>query len=214
MILPLFNLLAFANPILMPTTQPHEPLPPFDIEANTLRLLLERMASRDESALEQFYALTLSKVYGLALKITRRHDLAEEVVGDTYWQAWHQAARFDAGRGVPMAWLMLMCRSRALDALRKLDEAQSHPDPTELVQETEFSGPPLEQLLTLERDSALYAAMTTLSPTQKQLIALAFFKGYSHQEIADYSHIPLGSVKSHIKRAQALLKDALNAQEL
>lgn len=169
-----------------------------------MHALIGRMANQDESSLEAFYELTLSKVYGLALKITRRHDLAEDVVGDTYWQVWHQAVRFDIDRGLPMAWLMLICRSRALDALRKLDEADSHPEPSELIVASEFSCPTLDQMLTLERDSA----------TQRQLIALAFFKGYTHQEIAEQTNLPLGSVKSHIKRAQASLKDALSHQEL
>lgn len=175
--------------------------------------LISKMANKDESSLGAFYDLTLSKVYGLALKITRRHDLAEDVVGDTYWQVWHQAVRFDVSRGLPMAWLMLICRSRALDALRKLDEADSHPEPSELIVETEFSCPVLGQLLNLERDSALHIAISKLSAIQRQLIALAFFKGYTHQEISEQTDLPLGSVKSHIKRAQALLKDALLLQE-
>jgi RNA polymerase sigma factor (sigma-70 family) len=175
--------------------------------------LIGRIAKKDESSFEAFYDQTLSKVYGLALKITRRHDLAENVVGDTYWQVWHQAVRFDVSRGVPMAWLMLICRTRALDTLRKLDEADSHPEPSELIIESEFSCPTLEKMLTLERDSALHVAMAKLSSIQRQLIALAFFKGYTHQEISEQTNLPLGSVKSHIKRAQASLKDALSHKE-
>lgn len=175
--------------------------------------LISKMANKDESSLGAFYDLTLSKVYGLALKITRRHDLAEDVVGDTYWQVWHQAVRFDVSRGLPMAWLMLICRSRALDALRKLDEADSHPEPSELIVEAEFSCPVLGQLLNFERDSALHIAISKLSAIQRQLIALAFFKGYTHQEISEQTDLPLGSVKSHIKRAQASLKVALLLQE-
>jgi RNA polymerase sigma factor (sigma-70 family) len=189
-------------------THLHDLSPPSDLLA-----LIGGMAKRDESSFEAFYDMTLSKVYGLALKITRRHDLAEDVVCDTYWQVWHQAVKFDIARGLPMAWLMLICRSRALDALRKLDEAESHPEPTELIVESEFSCPTLEKLLTLERDSALHIAMAKLSAIQRQLIALAFFKGYTHQEISEQTKLPLGSVKSHIKRAQASLKDALSHQE-
>ncbi len=186
----------------------HDLSPPSD-----MLKLIGRMAKRDESSLIAFYDMTLSKVYGLALKITRRHDLAEDVVGDTYWQVWHQAVRFDISRGVPMAWLMLICRTRALDALRKLDEADSHPDPSELIIESGISCPTLEKMLTLERDSSLHVAMAKLSAIQRQLIALAFFKGYTHQEISEQTNLPLGSVKSHIKRAQASLKDALSHQE-
>lgn len=185
-----------------------------NLKKNDMYTLINKMIARDEGALEVLYDMTLSKVYGLALKITRRHDLAEEVVGDTYWQVWHEAAKFDASRGEPMAWIMLICRSRALDILRRLDEAESHPEPHDLLVETEHSGPPLETLLAFERDSALHSAIQMLSSIQKQLVALAFFKGYTHQEIAEYTNMPLGSVKSHIKRAQIVLKDMLMLKEI
>lgn len=209
----LLNSLVTARQIVT-VIKPCAPSQLLDVQTDFMHLLIQRMANREESALEAFYDQTLSKVYGLALKITRRHDLAEEVVGDTYWQAWNQAARFDAERGVPMAWLMLMCRTRALDALRKLDEAESHEDPHVLVEEIDLHAPALEQLLLVERESALHIAIKTLTPIQRQLVALAFFKGYTHQEIAEYADMPLGSVKSHIKRAQASLKDALLQQEV
>ncbi len=171
--------------------------------------IIQGMVERNEASLVELYDCTLSKVYGLALKITRRHDLAEDVVGDTYWQAWQEAPRFDSTRGPTMAWLMMICRSRAIDALRRLDEAESHPEPQDLVAHEEVASVPLENLLTLERDSALYAAMATLGVIQRQLIALAFFKGLTHEDIAAQMTMPLGSVKSNIKRAQTKLKAAL-----
>jgi RNA polymerase sigma factor (sigma-70 family) len=174
--------------------------------------LIERMQQQDETALEALYELTISKVFGLALKITRRHDLAEDVVGDTYWQAWIEAGKYDELRGEPIAWLMLICRSRAIDALRRLDVAESHPEPTDLLDEHDHSAPVIDILLTLERDAILYKAMEQLSNIQRQLIALAFFRGYSHQEIAKQHDLPLGTVKSHIKRAQDTLKRALEKE--
>lgn len=171
--------------------------------------IVKGMVERDEASLSMLYDCTLSKVYGLALKITRRHDLAEDVVGDTYWQAWQEAPRFDIARGPTMAWLMMICRSRAIDALRRLDEAESHPEPQDLVAPEQAASAPLDNLLTLERDSALYAAMATLSAIQRQLVALAFFKGLTHEDIAEQMNMPLGSVKSNIKRAQTKLKVVL-----
>jgi RNA polymerase sigma factor (sigma-70 family) len=171
--------------------------------------IVQGMVERNEASLSELYDCTLSKVYGIALKITRRHDLAEEVTEDTYMQAWQEAARFDSKRGSTMAWLTTICRSRAIDALRRLDEAESHAEPETLKPDTGGENSPLDILLVLERESDIHAAMTTLNPIQRQLIALAFFKGYTHEEIATQMQMPLGSVKSNIKRAQTKLKDAL-----
>ena len=175
--------------------------------------IVQGMIERDEASLAELYEHTLSKVYSLALKITRRHDLAEEVAEDTYMQAWQEAARFDSGRGPTMAWLMMICRSRAIDALRRLDQAESHAEPEILNPDLSGGNSPLDILLVLERESDMRIAMTTLSAVQRQLIALAFFKGYTHEEIAMQMCMPLGSVKSNIKRAQTKLKGALTQEE-
>ncbi len=168
------------------------------------------MLARDEASLAKLYDCTLAKVYGLALKITRRHDLAEEVVEDTYMQAWQEIAKFDSARGPIMAWLMMICRSRAIDALRRLDEAESHAEPELMRSGAELAkNSPLDILLLLERESDIHTAMHNLNTLQRQLIALAFFKGYTHEEIALQMHMPLGTVKSTIKRAQNKLKDEL-----
>lgn len=174
---------------------------------------IEGMIERNEQSLADLYDCTLSKVYGLALKITRRHDLAEEVVEDTYMQAWQEVARFDVSRGPVMAWLMMICRSRAIDALRRLDEAESHAEPENLREDITNVSTPLDILLLLERESDIQIAMTSLNALQRQLVALAFFKGYTHEEIASQMHMPLGTVKSNIKRAQTKLKIVLNKSE-
>jgi len=172
--------------------------------------LIDGIIERDEQSLAELYDFTLAKVYGLALKITRRHDLAEEVVEDTYMQAWQEAAKFSISRGPIMAWLMMICRSRAIDALRKLDEAETHASPEDLVNEIGNTESPLDILLLLERESDIRAAMLELNALQRQLISLAFFKGLTHEEISNQMLMPLGTIKSNIKRAQDKLKHILN----
>ena len=182
----------------------HQPTEP-------LHFLIEGMLARDEQSLAQLYDATLPKVYGLALKITRRHDLAEEVAEDTYLQAWQEIAKFDDQRGPMMAWLMVICRTRAIDAIRRLDQAELHAEPESLRAIVDKANSPLDILLMLERESTIQIAMASLNVLQRQLIALAFFKGYTHEDIAQQMHIPLGTVKSHIKRAQNTLKAKLNS---
>lgn len=172
--------------------------------------LVAGLARGDEAALGRLYEITLGKVYGFALRLTGKPESAEEVVGEVYFQAWRQAERFDATRGSVMAWLMMLTRSRSLDLLRRADQAESHPEPDTLINEVAGEGGrPLEALLEFEDKSRLAEALDELSPVQRQMIALAFFRDLSHQEIADHSGLPLGTVKSHIRRALEKLRPLL-----
>lgn len=174
---------------------------------------VRRMALGDEAALGFLYDATLPKVYGLALKITGKRELAQDVTTEIYWQAWREAVRFDIQRGVAMAWLLMITRSRALDLMRKQDQAISHPDPELLIREDASSSTPLNELLCAESNTHLHLALQNLSAIQRQMIALAFFKDLSHQEISDATGLPLGTVKSHLHRAQATLKLSLSKQQ-
>ena len=186
------------------------PAPAAEIKGALLTTLIQRMGSGDEAALGRFYELTLSRVYSLALKITRRRDLAEEVCVETYWQGWREAVRYDPLRGEPLAWLMVMTRTRALDALRRLDRLNYCPDPeTYLENEISADRSPLDQLLHNEQCGALNQALALLSVIQRQLVALAFYKDLSHQEISEHTGLPLGTVKSHLKRARDCLRGVL-----
>lgn len=175
-----------------------------------LAVLIRRMSGGDEQALGAFYDATLGKVYGLALRITGRPDAAEDVAAEVYHQVWRQAGRYDVGRGRPLTWLLTMTRSRALDSLRRRESADSHPEP-EVLAEPEVSpdGDPLEMLMTIERNSALHGALAQLDPVQRQLLALAFYRDLSHQEIAEHALLPLGTVKTHIRKALRTLQSAL-----
>jgi RNA polymerase sigma-70 factor (ECF subfamily) len=172
--------------------------------------LLDRIAHQDERALGEFYDATSGRVYGLALRITGRADTAEEVAADTYFQVWRDAARYQAERGRVLAWLLTICRSRAIDALRRRDEAQSSPDPEQLRgEDAAAADDPGDLLLLAERDGALQRALAELSALQRQLLALAFFRGLTHEEIAAHAGLPLGSVKTHIRKALARLRELL-----
>jgi RNA polymerase sigma-70 factor (ECF subfamily) len=173
--------------------------------------VLARMAEGDQAALAALYDATVAKVYGLALRIAGSAAAAEEVVVDTFHQAWRECRRYDATRGTPIAWLMMMCRSRALDAVRARDGALVHEDPASLVGDADQprDEDPLDLLATAEAHSALRAALATLAPRQRQILALAFFRGLTHEEIAAHARLPLGTVKSQIRRAIGGLRHAL-----
>lgn len=181
-----------------------------DPKQTQLRLWVSSMADGDMDALGKLYDATLGKVYGLALRITGKPESAEEVVSDVYFQAYREAERFDAQRGVVIAWLLMLTRSRALDHLRRRDIAESHPEPHSLHPERHVAEDnPLDKLLELEGNARLKAAMNELIPLQRQMLALSFFRDFTHQEIAGRTGIPLGTVKSHIRRAIEKLKPFL-----
>jgi RNA polymerase sigma-70 factor (ECF subfamily) len=179
-------------------------------EDELLCALVARISRGDQKALAELYDITVSRVYGLARGITRNLQCAEEVTEDVYWQVWRQALRFDRQRGPVMAWVLTLARSRGLDHLRRGDEATSHPEPETLVPDgADALANPAHLMATAERDRHLLGALDQLEPLPRQLLSLAFYRGLTHDEIAQQTRIPLGSVKSHIRRALSHLRSLL-----
>ena len=171
---------------------------------------LAAIVEQDERALAALYDATFARVFGLVLRIVRDAALAEEVVEDAYFQVWRQAVRFDPARGRALTWLLSMARSRAIDALRRearfaheaLDE-DGGPEPPS-------ADPEPDELLELARRHAdLHRALTRLGAQPRQLVSMSFFRGLSHEEIAVQMGLPLGTVKTQIRRALRVLRDAL-----
>jgi RNA polymerase sigma factor (sigma-70 family) len=175
--------------------------------------LVRRMTDRDQNALESFYRTSIGRVYGLALRITRNSSTAEEVAQDVYVQLWNRASGFNPLRGSLLAWTLTICRSRALDALRRRDPAILDPDPTERLDASLESGCNPQDLLRASRQNrALHAAMQRLSPQQRQLLSLAFFGDLSHSELALHTGLPLGTVKSTLRRTLVMLREDLGGE--
>ncbi len=171
---------------------------------------LDAIVDQDERALAALYDATFSRVFGLVQRIVRQPAMAEEVVEDTYFQVWRQAVRFDPARGKALTWLMAIARSRAIDAVRHearhrhdaLDEGTG-PEPID-------EAPAADELLSMARHHAdLHEALMRLGAQPRQLVSLAFFRGLSHEEIAHHTRLPLGTVKSQIRRALLTLRQIL-----
>ena len=173
---------------------------------------IARVVDSDQTALGLLYENLVGEVYGLALRITRRVQLAEEVVQDTFWQVWRQAPRFDPERGSAKAWVMTIARSRALDALRRieLNECKLEPETLALLEASDDDIPP-DLLVAMQQKHQLHTALASLDSMPRQLVSLAFFRGLSHDEIAGHTGLPLGTVKSHIRRALLTLQQLLTA---
>ncbi len=184
------------------------------LDDDQLAALVLRVCDQDEAALARLYEATSGRVYGLALRVVRQVPMAEEVVEDVFWQVWREAPRFDAARGRVMAWLLAIARSRAIDALRRTERVRASEvavdeDCLEALAEASSDSDPCELVGTAEHHAHLHALLAGLEPLPRQLLSLAFFRGSTHEEIAEQTGLALGTVKSHIRRTLATLRDQL-----
>jgi RNA polymerase sigma factor (sigma-70 family) len=195
---------------------PADPLRPSAtgaVDDAALADLVQRIVRQDEAAFAQFYRALSGRIYAQALRITRDIGCAEEVVEDVFWQVWRQAPRFDPARGNALAWVRRIARSRAIDALRALRSNplnQAAPiEDDNAVLPSEPQDDPQHRLAHGQVAAQLEQALMALDPLRRQLVSLAFLRGLSQTEIAEQTGLPLGTVKSHIRRALTVLKSAL-----
>ena len=179
-------------------------------EFGSLSPLVTAMRRGDEAALQSLYDATVGKLYALASAILRNHEDAEEVVGATYAYAWANAVRFDAARANPLGWLLMLCRSRALDRLRQRRAAPATVELEEIGEnQIDDEAQPDDLLALVQQRSRVHAALAKLSSRRRRLVSLAFLRGMTHSEIAAKTGLPLGSVKSHVRRALVQLRNEL-----
>lgn len=162
---------------------------------------------KEEQALAQVYDRYGRSVYALVLRITGDAGAAEEISLDAFWQLWQQADRFDEAQGSLQNWLLTIARSRAIDRVRaRLARKRLRAeDPTE-VREVRR---PEEDAELVERRRLVRDAMATLSPDQRSAVALAYYEGLSHSQIAERLEEPLGTVKTRIRQAMGTLRRRL-----
>jgi len=178
--------------------------------ASQLASLIAAMRNGDERALEELYDATVGKLYAVASVILRNAADAEEVVCSTYSYAWANAARYDGARANALGWLLMLCRSRALDRLRQRRAGGEKVALEEISEfEADEAAQPEDLLSAIEQRSRVHAALTKLSPERRHLVSLAFLRGMSHQEIAAATGTALGTVKSHVRRALQQLREEL-----
>jgi RNA polymerase sigma-70 factor (ECF subfamily) len=176
-----------------------------------LAFFVEEMRQGNEQALKSLYDATVGKLYALASAILRHAQDAEEVVCATYAQAWETAAQYDSERASALGWLLMMCRSRALDQLRKR-RLHAGPITDARTSDTDENAIPPDDLLALVQEhSRVHAALATLSDDRRRLVSLSFLRDLTHSEIAELTGMPLGTVKSHLRRALSQLRAHLEA---
>lgn len=171
--------------------------------------LIQRTATGDQHAIAEFYDATSHLVLGLALRILGDHSAAEDVVVETYAQAWRQAKHYDPTRGTACAWLLTLTRSRAIDVLRARKRDRES-DPLETAADVESSTPgPEAAAADAERHHFVRHALSALNAEQREAIELAYFAGLSHTEIAARLEQPLGTIKTRIRLGMLRLREVL-----
>jgi len=131
---------------------------------------LKAIARHDQEAFRTFYETTVDRVYGLALKITGSPQTAEDIVLDIYLQVWRKANTFNPDRGKALTWLLVMCRNRALDAIRRLPPMDTKGLNKHFDEIADLEQQPDELLSMFEREKAVYKALQQLNATQRQVI--------------------------------------------
>lgn len=179
--------------------------------------LLEACGRGERAAFARLYEATSPKLFGVAIRMLRREDLAEEVLQECYVSIWSNARTYSAGLSAPMTWLTSIVRNRCLDSLRRprievplARDAETGEDQLDAVP-SEAPGP----LAVLERSKdtkALAQCLAQLDPKMRQAIALAFFDGLSHSELAAHMRQPLGTVKTWIRRGLERLRACLGEE--
>lgn len=176
--------------------------------------LVRCIADRDSDALNELYHRHQQRVFSTALHLLGDSGLAEEVALSVFMAAWEQAASYNPDRAKVSTWLVMMARRRSIDALRRgTARGEQHRADWAEVQQQPGAGSlegAVESRLEQER---IRRALAALPPDQAQALALAFFQGHTHQEIAALLGEPLGTVKTRIRLALKKLRASLDDPE-
>jgi RNA polymerase sigma-70 factor (ECF subfamily) len=194
---------------------PSDRAPPSDLAA-----LLARTGLGDRVAFATLYRATSAHLLGVVLRINPDRGQAEDVLQETYVNVWRSAGGFDAARAQPLTWLTSVARNGAIDSLRRakarVRTVSSHVasadggDDVDLVDLVAGDADgPLELLQRAADKRDVAHCVGRLSSEQQQCVALAYYQGLSHSEVADHLAQPLGTVKSWLRRALLALKDCL-----
>ncbi len=176
-----------------------------------LNQALIKTGAGDRAAFEFLYKQTSAKLFGVCLRIFSDRNEAEDALQDAYINIWNRAAGFQAGQASPISWLVAVTRNRAIDRLRSrgktvyapIEDADLIVDPAPLAD---------IQIEHSDDDGALYSCIETLEQRDAQFIKAAFVSGSTYADLSAHENIPLGTVKSRIRRALLKLRKCLGEQ--
>jgi RNA polymerase sigma factor (sigma-70 family) len=176
-----------------------------DVRRKQLAAALNRVAQGDRPALRLVYDMTSAKLFGVCLRILNDRSVLQEV----YLTVWRKAAAFDEARASPITWLVAIARNRAIDHVRSAAPARRS-EPIEAAAEVADPGPTaFESLASAQEHARLKSCLDEIEQRQSLVIRAAFMGGFTYEELAERSGVPLGTMKSWIRRGLAKLRECL-----
>jgi len=175
--------------------------------------LYQCLIHKDQEAMEILYDRYEKLIYTFAFRLTKNHSVAEEVVQEVFFKIWNTHAAYDANKGKFSSWLLSISRNAAMDLIKKHSKNQhaEFEDRDSLIDSSQL---PEEYAEENEQNSSINKAITRLKEDQQEMIQLFYFKGLSHEKIADRTGLPLGTVKSRIRLALKHLKGSLTLETI
>lgn len=169
---------------------------------------LVRVATGDRAALRLVYDQTVSKLFGICLRICGEREAAEDVVQDVYVKIWHSAARFDPSRASPITWLATIARNTAIDRIRAMGNRRMEGEEAALAVADDR---PLasDTLIAAETSDRIRTCLDTLDERSRGMIRQAYFDGLTYAVLAERTGAPLGTVKSLIRRGLLRLRTCM-----
>jgi RNA polymerase sigma factor (sigma-70 family) len=189
--------------------------------SHDLARLLGRAGLGDRAAFATLYERTSSHLFAVVLRINRDRAQAEDILQEVYVNVWRAASSFDAAQSQPLTWLTSIARNRAIDSLRRVQtqprmrtvgaalDGRDNEDDDVYDTVADTAPGPLDLLSQATEARALADCMDKLTALQRQSVALAFYQGLSHAEVAEQLRQPLGTVKSWVRRSLMALKSCL-----
>ncbi len=187
------------------------------LDPQQLKTWLAATGKRDANAFRALYNATSSKLFGFAVRILTKHELAEEALQEAFVSIWNNAATYQSHLAAPMTWMATIVRNKAFDLLRRSDdtvEIDSEQFDSEVVNALQDpQATPIEALQMSGDAKALAFCMSALEGMHRQVLSLAYYHDLSHSEVAKQLTLPVGTVKTWIRRSLERLRTCLAKRE-
>jgi len=170
--------------------------------------LLSAVGKGDTAAFERLYAATRAKLYGVLLRILGKPELADEVMQETYLKVWKMADKFDPNLASPITWMVAIARNRAIDIVRKRGEASIEDQPEALGVAAE-TPPPLARREMTEELKRLLACLGKLDPEKQRIVLLAYYSGWSREQLSTKLDIPVNTIKTWLRRSLLEIRECM-----